>query len=112
MMKSYFEVTFNQYQSIIVFNKYRDNQNTAIELVGAPGTKYAGEPIAMATVNTGDKLSKDMVAIKDWSENTGMIDALKDSGIIGEWSHSIPCGFVEAQVYYLTEKTLNAMKQE
>ena len=48
--------------------------------------KYAGEPIATASVYLDlfvDQQAADEVAIKNWSENEGMHEALQAAGIIG-----------------------------
>ena len=41
------------------------------------------------------------VAIKDWSENEGVMKALMDGGIIGPKKTSIQCGFAEATIHDL-----------
>ena len=53
------------------------NGNTEIQL----WTDEEG-PIATATVNLGEKLPRNQAYIKDYSENTGMLDALKEAGIV------------------------------
>jgi hypothetical protein len=53
------------------------NGNTAIQL----WNEEEG-PIATATVNLGEKLPRNQAYIKDYSENTGMLDALKEAGIV------------------------------
>lgn len=54
------------------------NGNTAIQLFD----KIDGEPIAVATINLGDKLPENQAYIKDYSENEGMLDSLEEAGII------------------------------
>lgn len=54
-----------------------------------------GEPYMVATVNMPEiKLDDDEVIIKNYSENTGILDALISSGIISAPVHFVDTGFV------------------
>jgi len=112
-MNDKIELTFKGYQSVIKFGTYADNNNTAIQLVGAKGTDYHGELIAIATVNTYQWLPEKYVAIKNWSENEGMVAALVDANVIDPYLYEvIPCGFMNAKVYPLSKAALNIFKKE
>jgi len=65
------------------------NGNTAIQLFTEDG-----EPIAKGTVNLYDKLSKNKAYIKDYSENEGMLESLKEAGIVTEIIGYKQTGFV------------------
>jgi hypothetical protein len=54
------------------------------------------EPYMTATVNPHPptKLSKNEVAIKDYSENEGILDVLKDAGIISKPKRAFNSGWV------------------
>lgn len=94
------------------FNKYL-NGNTAIQLFGAPGTDYEGEAVAVASVNGGIKVAPNIVGIKTWSKNAGMVQALVDAGIIEpELLFTRPSGFVRIEYYRLTDDALMQMLQE
>jgi len=94
------------------FNKYL-NGNTAIQLFGAPGTDYEGEAVAVASVNGGIKVAPNIIGIKTWSENAGMVQALVDAGIIEpELLFTHPSGFVEIEYYRLTDEALEEMARQ
>ena len=86
------------------------NGNLALTMVGAAGTEYCGETIARVTVNPDIPLSDTQIAIKDYSENKGMVHFCKGLGIIGELVGIIPSGWVEIPVYELTEEGLEIFK--
>jgi len=74
----------------VVFGKY-PNGRTAIRLMDEFGCPYA-----TATVNLpDDELGEGEVFIKDYSENTGVLSALVDAGIISESKEKASSGFVE-----------------
>lgn len=63
------------------------------------------EPIMVASVNPGEEIPDDRIAIKDYSENQGIADTLVRYGYIEEEPEDlISSGFVEIPVYRLTEK--------
>ena len=67
-------VTFGPWVGRITHGTY-DNGRAALRLIGKMG------PIATCTVNLFDKkMEQDEVAIKDYAENEGMLDALMDAG--------------------------------
>jgi hypothetical protein len=69
-------VTFNGAECSLEFLKYA-NGNNALQLW------HEGTPYAMATVNDPDvELEPNQVLIKDYSENSGMVDALVAAGIV------------------------------
>lgn len=81
-----------------------NNGNLAIAMVEAE----TGEPYATATVNTGVILPADTVAIKDYSENAGVLNFLVKQGVVEPPYTIIPksvlcCGWVDIPVCKLTE---------
>lgn len=106
-------VVFKGYETVVKFDRYADNNNVALQLFGKIGTDYENEPIAIASVNTDVQLYPDYIAIKNWSENAGIVDALIDSGVIeNKREFGIPCGFVSADVHKLTKKAIDVMESE
>lgn len=92
------KVKFKKWNCIAVFKKYADNHRTAIELED----EKTGEPIAIASVNLSEKtIHKNEIAIKDYSENEGMVKALTEAGIIGDLIYSVQRGFVKIGIYQL-----------
>lgn len=78
--------------------RYNDNGNLALQVMGEDGIPYC-----IASVNPGVALPDEVIAVKDYSENKGMVDFLKGEGILGELYTIIPSGWVDIPVYYLTE---------
>lgn len=78
-------------------SRYSSNNNLALKIESDDGS------ICVCTVNPNKKLSDDVICIKDYSENEGMVDFLKNMGIISNKVESIPSGWVELYVYELTE---------
>lgn len=70
------KVKFQDWYCETVVKRYL-NGNTAIQL----WNEEEGL-IATATVNLGEKLPRNQAYIKDYSENTGMLDVLKEAGIV------------------------------
>ena len=86
-------VKFLGYHCNVVFGKY-SNGRTAIELV-----EKNGEPMAVASVNLpSDHLESDEVAIKNYSENQGVLDALVDAQIVSQPVRFIASGFIQVPV--------------
>lgn len=84
-------VKFKQWNCDVEFGNY-SNGRIAISLVDP-------EPIAVATVNLPDVvLQHDEVIIKDYSENTGMLDALIESGYVSEPIRMVQTGYVSCPV--------------
>lgn len=72
-------VTFAGTPCNIIFGKYHNNQRTSIQLY----EQATGEPFMTASVNMPDIwLSDDMVCIKNYSENEGILDALINEQIL------------------------------
>lgn len=81
-------------------SRYLDNGNLALMMVDAEDE----EPVCVATVNPGEKIADNYIAVKDYSENEGMADFLKKIGIIHpDPLKLIPSGWVAIPVYELTE---------
>ena len=89
-----------EYKLSLSFGKYKNGQ-TAIQLLDTSD----GLPYATASVCVEDHLLKeDEVAIKDYSENQGIMDSLVEAGII-EYPHAfIQFNYVKIPVCKLTIK--------
>lgn len=83
--------------------RYSDNDRIAIKLVD----DETYEPIAVATINVPEvELAKGVVVIKNYSENEGMLIALRNAGIVEEVIGEISLGFVTAPVCKLSGEFL------
>lgn len=81
--------------AVMTFHRYGVGGGTAISF-----TTQDGEPLATATVSMPElMLERDEVAIKDYSENQGMMKSLMDAGIIGEPLSYVPTGFVTVSTH-------------
>lgn len=79
--------------------RYATNNNLAIKII----SETEG-PITVVTTNTNRKLPDTQIAIKDYSENEGMVNWLYSMGIIGlNPVETILSGFVEIPVYEVTD---------
>lgn len=104
-------VVLNKKKCSVRFENYSDNNNVAILLV-RKGSREE-ELVATATVNTDMQIKQEFVAIKGWSENTGVEQALIDADIIcPERLGAIRCGMAVAYVYELTPTAKEAKKNQ
>lgn len=54
-----------------------------------------GEPIAVVSVNTAYKIHQpDLLYVKNWSENKGILEAMIEHGYLSKPIHGIESGFV------------------
>jgi len=92
---------------VIVWGKYRCTPvieryaagNVCLDLVSAVSDAeddiMEGEPIATASVNAaGYVYDWDVIHVKDYAENVGLLAALQNQGIVGPVLDSIPSGYV------------------
>jgi hypothetical protein len=83
------------------------NGNKAISLVDTRD----GSAVATATVNVdGVELSANEVMIKDYSENKGMLAALRDSKVVENIVEVIQSGYVAIPVVTLSANALKAFE--
>jgi hypothetical protein len=84
--------------------------HTALLLVSA-GQKlygeeiYPGERIASVTINI-DGLKKDEIAVKNYSENEGMLDLMLQLGIVLPAHRTARTGFVEVTIHRINEDVI------
>src|SRR5699024_12359103 len=95
------KVNFKGFECELEFKQYYNN-NTAIILMGI-ADDYIGEVVGYATTNTDHILPTNIVAIKDYSENTGMANALVEHGVIYHTHvYTVVTGFIELFFYNMT----------
>jgi hypothetical protein len=92
-MKITHKSPYGEYQLSLSFAKYANGQ-TAIKLFDMSD----GLPFAVATVSVDDQLLEDEVAIKDYSENEGILDSLIEAGVIDNPHEFIQSGWVKIPV--------------
>lgn len=92
---------YGEYQLSASFAKYANGQ-TAIKLFDVTD----GMPFATATVCVEDNLLKaDEVAIKDYSENEGILNSLIEADIVDHPHAFIQTGFVKIPICKLLIET-------
>jgi hypothetical protein len=106
------KVKFKNWKCNIKTGFYK-NGFKAITLIDAKD----GDAIAVATVNLetpeAKVTSKDHVYIKDYSENTGMVVALKEAGVIEyDITNQYYAQFVVINEYKLTSKCIALWKKD
>lgn len=91
---------YREYKDCFFRTGYYENGNLAVEIWSAEDG-----PITKVTVNPGLSIYTDHIAIKDYSENEGMVSWLISEGLIEDTpTRIIVSGFVEIPVHKLTEK--------
>lgn len=91
------QVRFKHWVCVVRKSQY-GNDRPALQLIDAED----GSPIATATVNLPDvPLGRNQVAIKNYSENAGMLEALVDAGVVKPTGQTVPSGYAEVSVYEL-----------
>lgn len=106
-------IQHKEYKCRVRFEKYQNNDNTAILLHGAPGTEYEHELITFATVNGEMVANENVVGIKTWSENEGIVQSLVDGGVIEEeLLFTEPTHFVSIEYYPLTDEAYAELKRQ
>jgi len=78
--------------------QYTEPKNNAIQLWDDC------DPFATASVNVTEQLAADEVAINDYSENTGVLDALVSNGIVSAPTRWLLAGFALIPVCILLLK--------
>lgn len=89
-------VTFKDWECEVVESQYK-NGRLRLDLIDAND----GSPVAVATVNIPSVgIFPDMIIIKDYSENKGMLEAFKEAGLIRDTGLAVETGRVIANVVY------------
>jgi hypothetical protein len=86
------------------FERYTHGGGIAIQLVD-PGDDC---PVATATVNPTTRVPEGHVAVKDWSENEGILAALVAARIVRDTGMRIPCGYSSAALCRLLVTPVDA----
>lgn len=96
------KVKFLDYDCVVRFSNYASNNRTAIQLF----VEETGEPMCTASVNLVDEpITEDEIAIKDYSENSGIARVLSRAGIIAhEPLRYVNSGHVTIPIYKLLIK--------
>ena len=85
---------FQEWNCLVQYSNYKVNNQKAIRLVDAED----GCPIATASVCIDYDFNNNETAIKNWSENEGMLEALVKNSVVKDTGKRVPCGFTEAAI--------------
>lgn len=85
-------VTINGEGLKLFRSTYNNNGRVALELYDDEG------PYATASVNVDDDIPEDHIAIKNYSENEGVLDALVAAGVVERPSFFVESGWVQIPV--------------
>lgn len=96
-----FKTKYGEYPNCEFVTGYYPNGNLALQVA----IKDEGS-LCTCTVNPGQVVTHDAIAVKDYSENEGMVETLTTMGIIGKELYRIPRGRVGIPVHKLTKKGL------
>ena len=87
-------IKFQKWNCNLTFSKYL-NDRTAIMLIDADD----GSPVAIASVNLPETaMDDDEIAIKDYSENDGILEILVENKIVSEPIRFVKSGYVEIPI--------------
>lgn len=90
-------IRFENWNCILRQRQYA-NGRIALELIDAD-VPYRNESVAVCTVNLPNvRMAADEVAIKDYSENEGMLNVLIAHGIVSTPLRYVQSGFVEIPI--------------
>lgn len=89
------QVLFKKWLCDIKIGKYAENRRKSIRLIDS----ITGEPVATASVNIPHvELKENEVAIKNYSENEGVLEALIKAGVVKEPGWFLTSGLVELPI--------------
>lgn len=72
------KIKYLEYICELIYSKYATGNNR-LQLVDAND----GIPVTMASLNPAEILKEDEIAVKNYSENEGMLDFLIENNIVG-----------------------------
>lgn len=80
------------------------------ELLAVPSVSFDHMISALKTIEEEEQ--KPVIFIKDYTENTGMVDALVKAGIIQPLNYFVPSGFVKVQIFAILVPTDDSSEEE
>ena len=93
-------VKFYDTNCVVRLREY-DNNRVAIELLDSEDES----PFCVASVNIPDfEIEKDMVFIKDYSENEGMLKLLVEENIVYDTGETVSSGFVDVPLCIINKE--------
>jgi hypothetical protein len=101
------KVIVNGIETYVWFHEYTDGESPAIELMVWEADDEYIEPYTMATVNGNFDIQDGEIAIKNYSENAGVLPALIAAGIVSPVIRRQAINFVAVDICNLLVKPEN-----
>lgn len=98
-MKRKLFTKYGEYDVLLKFSNYVGGQNR-IDLIDSED----GFPVAVASVSIEEDLKENEVAIKDYSENEGVLDFLMEEGIVSRPIRYFKSGYAKIPICNLIVK--------
>ena len=92
------QFTWPYTNTIVTLYQTEYNEPDNIALVACTNDDGFMEEFGVVSINLSEKLEEGYVAIKNWSENEGVLNILIREGIVSTPSYFIKSGFVEIPV--------------
>lgn len=95
-------VNFEGHEGSVYTGSYENGATALVLSNGNP--ERGGEVIAVASVNVAgvsENLGDGYIVLKDYSENTGMLDSLARAGVVEDTGERVAVGFAVAPVVRL-----------
>lgn len=92
------QFTWPHTNTIVELYKAKYCEPNNIALVACTNDNGLKEEFGIVSVNPSEVLKDRHVAIKNWSENEGMLNVLIREGIVSTPSHFIKSGFIDIPV--------------
>ena len=92
-------IKFRNEELSLKFGRYKDTNLISLQLYDNKGFPYM-----VASFNLDIEPMEPIMAVKNWSENEGIEQALIDHGIITRCVGTIQQGFIEANLHKVNEK--------
>ena len=110
------KINFKSWKCFLTLGYYSSGNRLAIKLLSddenADKGVFYGEHIATATINIPEiPLDKNEIIVKEHSENSGMLEALRQSGLISDTKREVSTGFVTVHVVEKTPKLIKMEKE-
>jgi hypothetical protein len=104
-MKFNLKTEFSEYKNChFEVGRYANNGGIAISIVTET------EPIAHVTVNIGKLPKENLIAVKNYEENEGILEEMQRIGLVKEVVGVAPSGFVHIPICEYDEKVLKAYR--
>lgn len=101
------DVKFAGYECTVQLGNYNNNRSS-LTLID----KATGDEVAVASVHIPEvRVASDEVLIKDYSENEGMLNALRDAGVVTHTIREVESGFINIPLVKMSDEMMTLKRQ-